>query len=450
MKNKITLFIIIFSFIGLSNVVNAQNVNIPDANFKAALVGNSSINTNADGEIQVSEAAVYTDTIDVTYLGISSLTGIEAFNVITKLDCSHNPLTGLNVSANTALTYLNCSVNQLTSLNVSANTALTYLNCSVNQLTSLDVSANMILKALDCHYNQISGLDVSANSALRNLDCYSNQLTSLNVFANTALVWLDCRSNQLTSLNVSGATTLTVLICYSNKLTSLNISANTSLVGLDCSNNQLTNLDVSANTALKHFYCDHNKLMILDVSTNSGLEWLWCFNNQLTSLDLSANSALENLWCLNNLLTSLNVKNGNNINIGGYYKFDATNNYNLKCIQVDDALYSNSNWHKDATASFSEYCNITSIAKLSKEDDIAIYPNPGNGVFTLTNNLTYELKLNIEIVDVAGQLVKSINQPKFNSGINSIEIDISELSNGIYFLKVFNDSFNQTLKVFKK
>ena len=36
-----------------------QNVNIPDANFKAYLVGNAAINTNGDTEIQVSEAAAF-------------------------------------------------------------------------------------------------------------------------------------------------------------------------------------------------------------------------------------------------------------------------------------------------------------------------------------------------------------------------------------------------------
>ena len=36
-------------------ILFGQNVNIPDANFKAYLVGNSAINTNGDTEIQVSE-----------------------------------------------------------------------------------------------------------------------------------------------------------------------------------------------------------------------------------------------------------------------------------------------------------------------------------------------------------------------------------------------------------
>ena len=40
-----------------------QNVNIPDANFKAYLVGNTLINFNADPAIQVSEATAFNGAI---------------------------------------------------------------------------------------------------------------------------------------------------------------------------------------------------------------------------------------------------------------------------------------------------------------------------------------------------------------------------------------------------
>ena len=40
-------------------MANAQNVNIPDAVFKALLVNNPAINTNGDGEIQVTEATLW-------------------------------------------------------------------------------------------------------------------------------------------------------------------------------------------------------------------------------------------------------------------------------------------------------------------------------------------------------------------------------------------------------
>ena len=58
---------------------NAQNVNIPDANFKTYLLGNTLINTNGDTEIQVSEASSFSGGIDCSNLSIADLTGIENF-----------------------------------------------------------------------------------------------------------------------------------------------------------------------------------------------------------------------------------------------------------------------------------------------------------------------------------------------------------------------------------
>jgi hypothetical protein len=78
-------------FIGLVSQTNAQNVNIPDPNFKAYLVGNTAINTNADTEIQVSEAQAFTGNIDCQNLNIADLTGIEAFTNITHLNASTKP-----------------------------------------------------------------------------------------------------------------------------------------------------------------------------------------------------------------------------------------------------------------------------------------------------------------------------------------------------------------------
>ena len=152
-----------------------QIVNIPDALFKAYLVGNKAINTNGDREIQVSEASVFNDTIDCSYKNISNLKGIEAFTALTKLYCSWNQLTSLDVSKNTALTSLYCGGNQLKSLDLSKNTALIVLDCGFNQLSSLDVSKNTALTELGCVDNQLTSLDVSKNTALTELNCYGNQ-----------------------------------------------------------------------------------------------------------------------------------------------------------------------------------------------------------------------------------------------------------------------------------
>ncbi|MDG2086631.1 MAG: hypothetical protein P8J36_04885 [Flavobacteriales bacterium] len=203
-----------------------QNVNIPDANFKAYLVGNTAINTNGDTEIQQSEATVFgiwnSGSIYCDNMNIADLTGIEAFTALTYLECNNNQLTSLDVSSNTDLEELICYNNQLTSLDISNNTALEVLECYSNQLTSLDVSGGS-LEYFSCYDNQLTILDVSQNTYLEVFSCYDNQLTSLDVSQNTYLDWLECYSNQLTSLDLSGASYLTTLECWNNQLTTLDL-----------------------------------------------------------------------------------------------------------------------------------------------------------------------------------------------------------------------------------
>jgi len=116
-----------------------QNVNIPDANFKAYLVGSAAINTNGDAEIQESEAATYGSSIVCPSLNIADLTGIEDFTDLILLYCNSNNLITLDLSNNTALVFLKCENNQLTTLDLSNNIALASLDCGNNQLTSLNV-----------------------------------------------------------------------------------------------------------------------------------------------------------------------------------------------------------------------------------------------------------------------------------------------------------------------
>ena len=309
----------IVTLIALSFGASAQNVNIPDANFKAYLVGNSAINTNSDTEIQVSEATAFTGTISFNNnnSSISDLTGIEAFTALTFLYCSNNSLTTLDVSNNTNLTLLDCSSNSLTTLDVSNNTALTNLNFINNSLTTLDVSNNTDLTILFCSSNSLTTLDVSNNTALTNLGCGNNSLTTLDV------------------------------------------SNNTALTNLGCGNNSLTTLDVSNNTALTNLGCNDNSLTTLDVTNNTTLSFLTSFNNLLTTLDVSNNTALTQFRCDNNSLTVLDLANGNNTNL---IFFMAGTNPNLTCIQVDDVSYSTTNWTNiDPGASFSLDCGYISL-----------------------------------------------------------------------------------------
>ena len=201
-----------------------QNVNIPDAIFKAYLVGNTAINTNGDTEIQVSEAAAFNDTIQCGWINISDLTGIEAFTALTSLNCGVSSLTSLDVSQNTALTSLNLGNNFVVNLDVSQNTALTFLDCRANQLTSLDLSGAIALTYLDCGANSLTSLDVSNNTALTTLWCDVNQLTCLDISINTVLVYLNCSDNLLEQLNTRNGNYLNMSVeSLNNNLTCVEV-----------------------------------------------------------------------------------------------------------------------------------------------------------------------------------------------------------------------------------
>ena len=192
---KLLLILLCVPLIGFGQITL-----IPDANFEQRLISFGYDNI-LDGTVLT--AAIDTVThLEVSYYGISDLTGIEDFTDLTELFCAYNGLTSLDVSQNTALSFLNLTGNQLTSLDVSQNTSLTQLWCDDNQLTSIDVSQNTSLTFLRCDWNQLTSLDVSQNTDLTYLYCGWNQLTSLDVSQSTDLTDLNCNYNQLTILDI--------------------------------------------------------------------------------------------------------------------------------------------------------------------------------------------------------------------------------------------------------
>ena len=145
---KLLLILLCLPMIGFG-----QQTYIPDANFEQRLISFGYDNI-LDGTVLT--AAIDTVTsLQVSYYGISDLTGIEDFTALTILNCGANDLTSLDVSNNTALIELNCGLNQLTSLDLSNNTVLTSLWCYNNQLTNLDVrnGNNTNFTYLECEEN---------------------------------------------------------------------------------------------------------------------------------------------------------------------------------------------------------------------------------------------------------------------------------------------------------
>ncbi len=384
--------------------VNAQIVNIPDANFKAALVSNPGLNTNADTEIQLSEAQSFQFPMYVSGLNITDLTGIEAFTSLHNLNCSSNLLTSLDLSSNTALTDIYCNNNQLTNLNISSNPALSILHCHNNSLSSLNLSNNPSLIELSCDYNPLGSIDISQQQALLRFYCNNCGISTLDLSNNPLITELGCSANQLTSLNLSNLSNLDLIGCQGNQLTTLNFS------------------------------------------NNLNLDRLYCFSNQLTSLDLSNNENLTVLECHGNQLTELNVANGNNTVIANN-NFRINSNPDLTCVTVDDVAFSNSNWTAwvDAQTTFSADCSGTaSISETSPKTELSVYPNPviSETIIYLNAATKNNEAIPAKIVTTTGVVIQ-------NMLLNSAEnlIDLSQLTAGVYFIEPANGSTYKFIKL---
>src|SRR5690606_20325911 len=138
------------------------------------------------------------------------------------------------------------------------------------------------------------------------------------------------------------------------------------------------------------------------------------------------NTELTDLECFNNQLTSLNVANGNNIN---FTRFFAINNPNLFCIQVDDSVYSATNWESgiggfafDSIAQFSEDCSLSTSVKEINETRISVYPNP------TTSQINFSTPSNVLLTNLKGQTIANRK--------NISTLDLSNQPSGIYILTI--------------
>ena len=81
----------------------------------------------------------------------------------------------------------------------------------------------------------------------------------------------------------------------------------------------------------------------------------------------------------------------------------------------------------------------TGIENIASSETISIYPNPNNGVFTISSSIE---SLNITVINTLGQTVKT--ETIKNS--NQTTIDMSMMSKGVYYLKA---KTNEGTKLFK-
>jgi hypothetical protein len=157
-RTHLSLFLAIFCTLQLFTL-KAQN--IPDANFAATirLICPECI----DASNNLTYAATYITSLNVSGQNISNLTGIRGFSALQNLNCSFNNLTTLPALP-TRLTCLSCNNNLIGTLPTNLPTYLAILNCANNPVSCLPILPatlrSLTVSGITCVPNTLEGLEI--------------------------------------------------------------------------------------------------------------------------------------------------------------------------------------------------------------------------------------------------------------------------------------------------
>ncbi|MDP2686129.1 MAG: T9SS type A sorting domain-containing protein [Aequorivita sp.] len=329
----------------------------------------------------------------------------------------------------------------------------------------------------------IESLFIGGNNgliSLHGLESLSTLGDILQINDNNNLVTISALTN-LTSLNK-------INIQYNAVLPSLNglenvssvseifISSNNSLEnlnGLEGVENLASSIDILFNPLIQNLYGLHNLESVgshLSITQNQsltsliGLEGLSTIsgaNEPFMGLRITSNPQLININSLSNL-TSINetlliADNDQLVNIEGVRNIDATTIADLR-------IYNNNILSNCAVTSVCDYldiepniveihdnmagcntegevqtiCDNLGVEEITNENSLKIYPNPTSNTFKISG-----LKDGIvEIIDSQGRTVKQMAS-------NENNYSISELSSGIYFVKITSEKTSITKQLIK-
>ncbi len=90
--------------------------------------------------------------------------------------------------------------------------------------------------------------------------------------------------------------------------------------------------------------------------------------------------------------------------------------------------------------------DMVNIKNQSTLKSIIAYPNPSNGKITLLLDNKVSENIEIQILNINGQILETSNI-QANLGVNEIDLNLSNYSNGFYFVKVSSGSSSKTIKL---
>lgn len=114
---------------------------------------------------------------------------------------------------------------------------------------------------------------------------------------------------------------------------------------------------------------------------------------------------------------------------------DYTFNYNNNSLNVIWAFGSGTAMTGHVSRGSSNLGFTLGVDDFSSLDNITIAPNPSNGIFNITKNIQTSIS-KVTVFDINGKVLKVIDS---ELSLDSIQMNLSDFSKGVYFVEISND-----------
>lgn len=165
----------------------------------------------------------------------------------------------------------------------------------------------------------------------------------------------------------------------------------------------------------------------------------WRFNFDLSRI--SNNLTLSNLTFRETNTSTFKAKNS--IDVIGNSDFNPTTGF--IDLSIDSGLDICSTSQRISNTISKKEVNDYDLIKRNFDKKVHLYPNPNDGDFRLIFNEEVSEEIEVNIFDVFGKLVFSLNSKE-----TEIDFKLNNLNSGVYFVKVTSSEINESIKFIKK
>jgi len=88
----------------------------------------------------------------------------------------------------------------------------------------------------------------------------------------------------------------------------------------------------------------------------------------------------------------------------------------------------------------------TAVRELDSVTELNLFPNPVSSELNVQFNLTENMPLNVTVFNTLGQQVKVVTNQDFSVGQHTLNVDVANLSNGVYYVRFANGEKQLTSK----